>query len=264
MEDRMYGRVAIVTGGTSGIGRAIAKRFALDGVSVVVVGRDEQRGEKVADEIRSAGGRAIFLKTDVADSNQVHMMVQSALSYFGRVDILVNSAGIVVTGPAEKVSEEDWDRVMDTNVKSVFLCTREVIPKMKENRNGIVINIGSMNGVQGFKGGMPYCASKAAVVMMTKIMALDYAPWNIRVNCINPGIVETPLFLSQFVGRADAEEAKRATIERIPLRRFAKPEEIAELAAYLISEEASYLTGSILQIDGGVTAGRQVGRMISK
>lgn len=190
-------------------------------------------------------------------------MIQTTLKHFGRIDILVNNAGMVLTGFAENFSEEDWDRIMDTNVKSIFLCTREVIPTMKENRNGVVINIGSMNGVQGFLGGMAYCSSKAAVVMMTKIMALDYAPWNIRVNCINPGMVETPLFLSQFNGRADGEDAKRATMERIPLKRFGQPEEIAELAGYLISEEASYLTGASLDIDGGVVAGRQIGRTIS-
>jgi NAD(P)-dependent dehydrogenase (short-subunit alcohol dehydrogenase family) len=257
-------KVAVVTGGTSGIGRAIAVRFAREGLRVAVVGRDEGRGAAVVKDIVSGGGEALFLKTDVADSRAVHSMIQSVMRQYGKVDVMVNCAGTVVVGPAENVSEEDWVRIMDTNVKSIFLCVREVIPSMKQNKYGVIINIGSMNGVQGFLGGMPYCTSKAAVVMMTKIMALDYASWNIRVNCINPGIVETPLFLAQFEGRADADVAKKATLERIPLKRFAKPEEIAELAAYLISDSASYLTGANLEIDGGVTAGRMIGRVVAQ
>jgi len=259
---RLENRVAIITGAGSGIGRAAAQLFAKEGARIVVADLDRDRGEETVQNIRAKGGQSIFVYADVTKSSLVESAVSEAISEFGRVDILYNSAGVDIfvinpkaDGTVVGTREEDWDRLLDINLKGTFLFCKYAIPHMMKQRRGVVINMGSEYGIVGGLTSAAYCASKGGVVLLTKQMALDYAPYNIRVNCICPCNVDTPL-MEKGLATSEDPQAMRRTWEKImPLRRFSKPEEIAAGALYLASDDASFVTGTVLSIDGGVTAG---------
>jgi NAD(P)-dependent dehydrogenase (short-subunit alcohol dehydrogenase family) len=248
-------KVALITGAASGIGRATARLFAASGAAVAIVDIDEARGAAVAREITGAGGRALFLSADVSSSDDCRRVVDQTVAALGGLDILVNNAGIIRRASVVESSEDEWDRVMAVNVKSVFLMSRQAIPVMAAADGGTIINMASGWGLAGGRRAAAYCASKGAVVLLTKATALDHGPQNIRVNCICPGDTDTPMLrreaeqLGKPFERFLAEGAKR------PLGRIAQPQDIAQAALYLASDASSAITGISLVVDGGGLAG---------
>jgi NAD(P)-dependent dehydrogenase (short-subunit alcohol dehydrogenase family) len=252
---KLQGKVAVVTGGASGIGRATALLFARESASVVVVDINEKAGRAVAEEIQSSGGSAIFVKCDVTNSDDCRMVIEKTLERFGRLDILFNNAGIIRRASVVDTTEEEWDRVMAVNVKSVFLCSKYAIPVMAEAGGGVIVNTASGWGLVGGKNAASYCASKAAVVNLTKAMAIDHGPQNIRVNAVCPGDTATDMLRGEArqLG-ASEEEFFKESADR-PLGRVGKPEEIAEAVLFLASDASSFVTGTTLVVDGGGLAG---------
>ena len=251
---RLAGKVAIITGAASGIGKAGAILFAREGARITVADVDEPGGNAVVREIGSHGGKAIFVRTDVTKAADAKRMVDATISAFGRIDILYNNAGIVRLGSVEELSEEDWDLVMDVNLKSVYLCSKYAIPYIKQAGGGSVINAGSTVSFVGSPKSAPYCASKGGLLILTKQMALDYAPFNIRVNAICPGVTDTPFAAQVFGSNPDPVQARRLSERARPIGRLAKPEEVARAALWLASDDSSLAMGSALVIDGGYTA----------
>lgn len=245
------GKAAIVTGAGSGIGRAIATLFAEEGARVAVVDVSESDGKETVELLRKRGGDAIFIRGDISNSAIVKRIVETTVKKYERVDILCNNAGVESMGSILEITEENWDKVMSINLKGVFLCSKHSVPKMVENGGGVIINIASVLGLIGSKGEAAYCASKGGIISLTRAMALDFAPHNIRVNCICPGSVLTPTFKRVMTSLGDYKAAFQRNLDKIPLKRIAEPEEIAYAALYLASEKASYITGSVLVIDGG-------------
>ncbi len=252
---QLSGKVALITGAASGIGRATALLFAGEGAAVAVADRNAEAGDRAAAEITRSGGRAISEPVDVSRASDCHRVVERALSEFRKIDILFNNAGIIRRASVADLSEEDWDRVMDVNVKSIYLLSREVIPHMRKSGGGTIINTASGWGLVGGANAAVYCASKGAVVLLTRAMAIDHGPENIRVNCICPGDTDTSMLreeaqqLGQDKDRFLTDSAKR------PLGRVGTPEEIAQAALYLASDASSFVTGTALVVDGGGLAG---------
>ena len=250
---RLKGKTAIVTGGAKGIGWGIAKIFVQEGAKVVVVDWDEENGKKTADELNKAGGEAIFVKCDVSSEDQVNAMIDKTLKAFGQVDVLVNNAGVGVYKAFMDATNADWDRALNVNLKGQVFCSRGVVPHMQEKGKGAIVNISSVHAFQTVNGVAPYATSKGGVYALTHAMAIDLAP-TIRVNAIAPGWVYTPLIQSIFDSYADPA-AQRAEVERRALmKRIGTPEEIGHAAAFLASDEASFITGTQLFVDGGLTA----------
>ena len=249
---RLADKVAIITGGGSGMGKATAHLFAREGAKVVIAQRTDSQGEETAAAINSSGGEAIFIHTDVALAAQVERLMMASLDKFGKIDILFNNAGVgLKPTPVEDIDEVDWDRIYAVNVRGVFLGGKYAVPVMKKAGSGVIINNASIGAVRPRAQRSAYASSKAAVIMLTKALALELAPNNIRVNCINPVFTDTP-FISRVVpeGRT-LEEHKKAIGSTIPLGRIAEPEDIAYAALYLASDEASMVTGICLDVDGG-------------
>lgn len=250
---RLSGKVAIVTGGSSGIGQAAAVLFAKEGANVVIASRGAGHGEETVVMIKEAGGEAKFVKADVSKARDVENMVRVAVDTYARLDILFNNAGIggdIVR--TVDLSEEKYDEVLDTNLKGVWLGMKYGIPEMLKTGGGVIINTASMSGpVVALKGAPHYGASKAGVVALSRVVALEYATKNIRVNCISPGPTLTPLF---EVIREAQPEVFRKIETGIPMGRMGKVEEIAQAVLFLASDESSYVTGTTLVIDGGLTA----------
>jgi len=250
---------AVVTGGTSGIGAGIAELFASEGARVLIAGRNKVRGEEVVSRITKNGGVADFVKADVSLAAEVNAMVKYALKRSGSIDILVNNAGIQLLGGLAEMSEREWDTMFDTNVKGTFLCSRAVIPQMVRNGEGCIINIGSIAGLRGYTGGAIYSASKAAVISLTKAMAIEYGKAGIRVNCICPGSVETPMmqgYLKYEESKGHSVEGlRRSILKGIPAGRIGVPLDVAKLALYLASPDANFVNGGVFVIDGGAIAG---------
>jgi len=248
-------KVALITGGASGIGRATAQLFAREGASVVITDLNEQAGNATVEEISQHGSRAIFLPADVTSSSDCQRVVDRTLREFGRIDVLFNNAGIIRRASILDLTEGDWDRVMDVNVKSIFLMSRLVVPIMAKAGEGVIVNMASGWGLAGGARAAAYCASKGAVVLLTKSMAIDHGPQNIRVNCLCPGDTDTGM-LRQEARQLGEEEAGflRASAQR-PLGRMGKVEEIAQAALYLASDASSFVTGTALVVDGGGLAG---------
>jgi 3-oxoacyl-[acyl-carrier protein] reductase len=238
-------RVAIVTGAGQGIGRAIALELAKDGIRVVVSDANHDTALQTAEEIQSFGRQALAIKTDVANSGDVSEMVETAVAEFGRVDILINNAGIARSGTLLKLTEDAWDEVLDVNLKGIFRTTKAVARHMMEARYGKIVNVSSIYGRTGVVGDSNYAASKAGIVGFTKSTARELARHDINVNAILPGMVDTPLL------RGIPDRYLKPMIEEIPLRRVGTPEDIANVAAFLVSDEASYITGAAIEVTGG-------------
>ena len=250
----LQSKVALITGAGSGVGQATALIFAAEGAKVVVVDLDSARGEKTVGEIRAKGGDASFLRVDVTRSPQVEEAVTKAISAYGRVDILFNNVGIVLIRELIDTTEDEWDMLLGTNLKSTFLFSKYTIPHMRRQGGGVVVNTASELGLVGCPSYTAYCASKGGVVLLTKALALECAKWNIRVNCICPGSTQTRMLDSEIARYVDRESTIKTIIENVPLKRLARPEEIARAVLYLASDESSYVTGAVLSADGGTTA----------
>lgn len=251
---RLRGETALVTGGGTGIGRAIALAFAREGANVAVAGRRLDKLERVVGEIELEGGKALAVTCDVTNAKDAARAVAETVARFSRLSILVNSAGTLHVSSIETIPEEEWDRVMLVNVKGPFLMSRAALPELRRAGGGTIVNIGSILGLIGAKERAAYCASKGGVTMLTKAMALDHAHENIRVNCICPAIVETDLVRGLFDAAADGEALRRARASLIPLGRMGKPEDVAEMAVFLASRESSWMTGAAVPLDGGLSA----------
>lgn len=246
----LEGKAALVTGAASGIGRAIAFRFAREGARTLLADSNESAGAAAAEEIAREGGLARFVRADVSLAADCGRSVEEALAAFGALHILVNCAGVIRRATVTELSEADWDLVMDVNAKSVFLMSRAAMPHLAAAR-GNIVNIASGWGLAAGPRAAAYCASKAAVVLLTKAMAIDHGPQGVRVNCICPGDTDTPMLRSEAlqIGRPEAEFLADAA--RRPLRRIGKPEEIADAAVFLASDAAQFITGTALAVDGG-------------
>jgi meso-butanediol dehydrogenase/(S,S)-butanediol dehydrogenase/diacetyl reductase len=251
---RLAGKVALITGGGTGIGRAIALAFAREGASVAVAGRRLEKLREVTREVEKGGGKGLAMECDVTQTKEVERAVRGTTERFGRLNILVNNAGALSATTVEGISEEEWDRLMTVNMKGPFLMSRAVLPEFRKAGGGTIVNIGSVLGLVAVKDRAAYCASKGGVTMLTKAMALDHAHENIRVNCICPSIVETELVKGVFNETEQGQALRKARIATIPLGRIGRPEDVAELAVFLASEESSWLTGAAIPLDGGLTA----------
>ncbi len=251
---RLSGKVALITGGGTGIGRAIALAFARDGASVAVAGRRLDKLKAVAREIDQQGGAALALECDVTRAKDAERVVRETAKKFGTLNVLVNNAGTLSVSTVDSISDEDWDRVMTVNVKGPFLMSRAALKEFRKAGGGAIVNIGSVLGLVAMKDRAAYCASKGGVTMLTKAMALDHAHENVRVNCICPSIVETELVKGLFDDSEQGKRLKQSRMGTIPLGRFGKPRDVAELAVFLASEESSWLTGTAIPLDGGLTA----------
>jgi meso-butanediol dehydrogenase / (S,S)-butanediol dehydrogenase / diacetyl reductase len=251
---RLSGKVALITGGGTGIGRAIALAFAREGASVAVAGRRLEKLREVIGEIQKHGGVGLAMECDVTRATEVARAVKGTVERFGRLNVLVNNAGTLHASTVEGISEEEWDRMMTVNLKGPFLMSRAVLPEFRKCAGGAIVNIGSVLGLFAVKDRAAYCASKGGVTMLTKAMALDHAQEKIRVNCICPSVVETDLVKSVFDESERGQAMLKARLATIPLGRLGRPEDVAEMAVYLASEESSWLTGATIPLDGGVTA----------
>lgn len=251
----LVGKRALITGGASGIGRATALLFAREGAALSVVDLDETGGQTVAQMIVDDGGQAIFMRCDVSRAADCQRAVQQTVSELGGLDILFNNAGIIRRATVLGTTEAEWDRVMAVNVKSIFLLSKYAIPVMEQVGGGAIINTASAWGLVGGRKAAAYCASKGAVVLLTKAMALDHGERNIRVNCICPGDTDTPMLRDEAEQLGEPTEGFLAEAAQRPLKRIGRPEEIAQAALYLASDASSFVTGTALVVDGGGLAG---------
>ena len=251
---RLAGKVALITGGTSGIGRATAALFAREGAKVALTGRDEVRGRIVLHEVKSAGSEAIFVRSDVRLAADCRRAVDETLKSFQRLDILFNNAGVFVPHTVPDCPEEEWDLTVDVNLKGTYLMSKFALPHMIAQRSGVIINNSSGWGLVGGDAAAAYCASKGGVVLLTKAMAVDHGRQGIRINCICPGDVETPMLPEDAKRRGVTWEEYLKGATNRPLGRIGKPEEIARAVLFLASEDSSFMTGSALVVDGGGTA----------
>jgi NAD(P)-dependent dehydrogenase (short-subunit alcohol dehydrogenase family) len=251
---RVAGKAAIVTGAGTGIGRAIALALAREGAKVAVAGRRREKLGEVAQAIRQAGGEVLVTVCDVSSEADSYRAVKDAEEAFGHVNVLVNNAGALSVSTVESISVEEWDLLMATNLKGPFLMSRAVLPAMRQAGGGAIVNVGSVLGLVAMKDRAAYCASKGGVTMLTKAMALDHAQEKIRVNCICPAIVETDLIRELFSKSEEGRRARDTRLATLPLGKFGKPDDIAELAVFLASEESSWMTGTAIPVDGGLTA----------
>jgi 3-oxoacyl-[acyl-carrier protein] reductase len=249
---RLANKVAIITGASSGIGRASAILFAKEGAKIVVADINNAGGEETVSAINSSGGEAFFVHTDVSKAPDAESLIKITKDKFGKIDILFNNAGVPqTTMPLENLDESSWDRIYAVNVKSIFLITKCGAPVMKEAGGGVIINTASISGVRPRPGNVAYASSKAAAIHLTKALALDLAQYKIRVNCINPVAADTPMLEHFFPEGANVDQAKKSVKENIPLGRLATPEDVAYAALYLASDESTMLTGACIDVDGG-------------
>ncbi|MDD4989864.1 MAG: 3-oxoacyl-ACP reductase FabG [Candidatus Pacebacteria bacterium] len=254
MYEDLKNKVAIITGARRGMGRAHALKLASLGCKVVVADISKDDCQKVADEIKEMGGQAVACQCDVSNKEEVEKMISLAVKEFGRVDILVNNAAILQWKPFLDLTEEDFMKIINVNLKGYFLCSQAVAREMAKQKSGAIVNIASIAMGQvgiGFLGIAPYCASKGGIVAMSEAMALEMAPFGIRVNVIAPGMIDTPM---AAIDQQD-QKSLESILSRVPLKRPGKSEEVANAVAFLASDESSYMTGSVVVVDGGWLAG---------
>jgi NAD(P)-dependent dehydrogenase (short-subunit alcohol dehydrogenase family) len=251
---RLKGESALITGGGTGLGRAIALAFAREGAKVGVAGRRLDKLDETVSEIERQGGQAFPIMCDVTSADDAKRAVSETAERFGGLNILVNNAGALHVSTIETIPEEEWDRIMNVNVKGPFLMSRAALAELRKAGGGSIVNIGSILGLIAAKERAAYCTSKGGVAMLTKAMALDHAHENIRVNCICPAIVETDLVRGLFDSAPDGEALRRARAALIPLGRMGRPEDVAEMAVFLASRESSWMTGATIPVDGGLSA----------
>lgn len=249
--NRLEGKTAVVTGSTSGIGVGIAKLFALEGAKVVVTGRREEKGQKVADGILAEGGLALFRSSDITKPETVDELINGTVEEFGCLDILVNNAANVglPDGTVEELTIEMWDAIMESDLRSSFIATKAALPFMREKKRGSIINIGSMASIAGDLGATAYAAAKAGINLLTQATAVQYGKDNIRCNCIRPGLIVTPENDAQV-----PDMLKEIFLNNILVNRYGSPADIANLALYLASDESEYVTGQIMDVDGGLNS----------
>jgi len=257
---KLDGKVAIITGGGVGIGRATALLFVKEGAKVVVADNVISSGEETVKTIKKAGGEALFIKTDVSLEEDVKKLMKVAVNKYGKLNIVFNNAGVADTlAFTHEVKVSEWHRIININLNGVFLGMKYAIPEMLKGGGGAIVNVASLAGLVGVPQRAAYCTSKGGVIQLTKAAALEYANQNIRVNCIAPGFIWTPMQESALIDEAkrknqSIEEAKKHATSSMPINRFGKPEEIAQAVVFLASDEASFITGVTLPVDGGYTA----------
>ena len=250
---KLEGKIAIVTGSAAGIGRATCLLFAQQGAKVAAIDCDADGNAKLVNEIRESGGTGLALTADVASANDVDQAVAQVLSEWQRVDILFNNAGIVPGKKVHTLTEDEWDRAFAINVKSMYLFSRAVIPSFLQQGGGVILNTSSTTALRVAPDRALYTATKGAILSLTKSMAVDYAADNIRVNCLCPGTTDTPSLRARLSAGGNTDEMTKKFIARQPLRRLGNAEEMAQAALYLVSDDASFVTGSAFQIDGGMS-----------
>lgn len=250
---RLDGKVAIVTGAAQGIGLGIARVFAREGAAVALADLSDT-GAAAAEQLRAAGARALFVRADVSREDDVQRLVAAAAGQLGRLDIVVNNAGVVAVRTVEESTVEEWDQVLAVNVRSIFLTTKHALPHLRAAGGGSILNVASVSSFIAQQGTPAYCASKGAVLMLTKALALDYGRERVRVNCICPGITDTPMlrFHARHADDPDAHLGRR--LERVPSGEMLYPEDMGRAAAFLCSDEAAGITGTSLVVDGGYIA----------
>lgn len=251
---RLANKVALITGGNSGIGEATALLFAKEGASVVVAARDESRGRAVVERIQAEGTKGIFVRVDVRKADDCRRAVAEAVTAFGRLDILFNNAGVFLPQTAVECSPEDWDLQIDVNLKGTFLMSKYALEPMLAQRSGVIINNSSGWGLVGGDHAVAYCASKGGVVLLTKAMAIDHGRDGIRINCVCPGDIDTPMLPQDASARKLDWKTYLAGCENRPMGRIGTPEEIAKAVLFLASDDSSFMTGTALVVDGGGTA----------
>jgi len=251
----LKGKTALITGAAGGIGRAAAELFAAAGAAVAVVDLSETQGQAAVQAIHQNGGQAIFIQADVTRAADCQQAVQETIRAFGGLDILFNNAGIIRRANVIDTTEDEWERVMAVNVKSIFLMSKYAVPVMAAAGGGVIINTGSGWGLTGGKDAVSYCASKGAVVNMTRAMALDHGPQNIRVNCLCPGDTNTDMLRNEARQLGESDTAFLAEAADRPLQRIGQPEDIAQAALYLAGDGSAFVTGTTLVVDGGGLAG---------
>jgi NAD(P)-dependent dehydrogenase (short-subunit alcohol dehydrogenase family) len=248
---RLKNKVALITGGASGIGEATAMLFAREGARVAIAGRNEERGRSVTGRITAAGGKAVFIRTDVRIASDCARAVQETLSACDGLDILFNNAGVFYPHTIIDCTEEEWDLQMDVNLKGTFLMSKAVLPRMIEQRSGVIVNNSSGWGIAGGDSAVAYCASKGGVVLLTKAMAIDHGRQGIRINCVCPGDVDTPMLPEDARMRGLKWDDYLAGCADRPMGRIGTPDEIAKAVLFLASDDSSFMTGSSLVVDGG-------------
>lgn len=251
---KLKDKIAVITGAGSGIGRATARLFAQEGARIAAADINVAEGEETCRLISGGGGEAIFVQTDVARVAEAEKLIRTVKERFGRIDVVINNAGVELPRSLLDTSEEDWEWVVSIDLKGVYFVSKYAVAEMIKAGGGAIVNISSAAGILGFPMMTAYCTAKGGVIALTRAVAIEYAAHNIRVNCVCPGVVDTPMSRGFFDSLPNPAEVRRMYEEQTPVKRFARPEEIARTVLFLASEDASYLTGAVIPVDGGFSA----------